>query len=125
MADINYKTYTSPSGFEVLVGQDDRSNDLLTFKVARANDLWFHISGFPGSHVVMRCAESDRPPDKEDIRYAAMLAAFHSKMKGAGTVAVHYCRAGDVRKPRKAPPGQVQIKNFKQVKVKAQLPQQE
>ncbi len=123
--DLKYKTYTSPSGMEILVGQDGRSNDALTFKIARGNDLWFHISGFSGSHVILRCAEAPQPPTREDIRYAAMLAAYHSKMRDAGKVAVHYCRAGDVRKPRKANPGQVQIRNYKQVKVTAKLPESE
>ena len=49
---MRVKEYTSPSGLEIIVGQDDASNDRLTLKEAQPNDLWFHISGFPGSHVI-------------------------------------------------------------------------
>lgn len=114
---MRVKEYTSPSGLQILVGQDDASNDRLTLKEAQANDLWFHVSGFPGSHVILRCAHLKNGVPKEDIRAAAQLAAYHSKMRDAGKVQVHYCFAKDVHKPRGAKPGSVQIRNFKAIKV--------
>ena len=40
-------------GFEVLVGKGDTENDRLTFGVAEPNDVWMHVAGCPGSHVVV------------------------------------------------------------------------
>lgn len=118
---MNIKIFTSSSGIEIWVGMDDRSNDRLSLKEAHPNDYWFHVNGFPGSHVLLRCGESGIEPDKESIKEAAQLAAYFSKMRNAGTVSVHYCRAKDVQKPRKARPGTVSIRRAKKLNVKPEL----
>ena len=46
--------YELPGGFEALAGKTDADNDLLSLRVAAPNDLWFHVHGLPGSHVVLR-----------------------------------------------------------------------
>lgn len=114
---MKIKKYQSPEGLEIWVGQDDVSNDYLTLKEAHANDLWFHVSGVSGSHVILRCGEQNLNPSKESIQLAARLAAYYSQMRRGGKVAVHYCRAKDVHKPRKAKAGTVQIRNFTKIKV--------
>jgi len=100
---------------EILVGQDDSSNDYLSLKLAKANDLWFHVAGFPGSHVVLRCSEHGE--DKESIKEAAALAAWFSKMRNGRNVSIHYCKAQNVSKPKKAQAGTVNIKQQKKIKV--------
>jgi len=47
------KEFTSKNGFKILVGTDSRDNSLLTHKVAKKLDLFFHVSDFPGSHVIL------------------------------------------------------------------------
>jgi len=116
---MKLKKFLSSTGLEILVGQDDYSNDQLSLKIAAANDLWFHTAGAPGSHVVLRCADSGS--DKESIREAAGLAAWFSKMRKGGKTAVHYCLAGNVSKPRGAKPGTVSIRREKKILVKPQL----
>jgi predicted ribosome quality control (RQC) complex YloA/Tae2 family protein len=107
-------------GFEVLVGKGARANDELTFRIARPRDLWLHASGFAGSHVVVRRPESGGEVPRHVVERAAELAAFHSKAREArGKVVVHVCLAGDVRKPRGAPPGQVELKRFDTLRVYA------
>jgi len=39
------------AGYEVLVGRNNRQNDVLTNRVATDYDLWFHARNIPGSHV--------------------------------------------------------------------------
>jgi predicted ribosome quality control (RQC) complex YloA/Tae2 family protein len=117
--NMKIKKFTSSTGLEILVGQDDASNDYLSLKLARANDLWFHVGGFPGSHVVLRCAEAGE--DKESIIEAAALAAWFSKMRNGKNVSVHYCLAQNVSKPVKAKAGTVNIKQVKKIKVNPQL----
>jgi predicted ribosome quality control (RQC) complex YloA/Tae2 family protein len=104
-------------GWEVLVGRSASDNDYLSLKVAKGRDLWLHVGGgTPGSHVVIRNATGGEPP-RDVIEKAAQLAAWHSKARGAPKVEVHYCRAADVSKAKGAPAGQVQIKNYKKLKV--------
>ena len=102
---------------EILVGKGARENDQLTFRVASPRDWWLHASGFAGSHVVVRVPESGEVP-RSVLERAAELAAFHSKARDAGgKVAVHVCRAADVRKERGAPAGQVMLKRFDVLRV--------
>jgi predicted ribosome quality control (RQC) complex YloA/Tae2 family protein len=111
-----YRSFTR-SGFEILVGKAATDNDHLTFNVAEPHDLWLHVAdGTPGSHVVIRNPERGTVP--EDVtRCAAELAAWYSKARNAARVEVHVCRAGDVKKARGAPAGQVQIARFKSLRV--------
>jgi predicted ribosome quality control (RQC) complex YloA/Tae2 family protein len=123
---MKLKKFISTSGLEILVGIDDESNDELTFRVARPNDLWFHVNGAPGSHVVLRCQDSAQPPDKKSVQEAAALAAWFSKLRQGGNVSVHYCEARQVSKPRGVKAGSVNIRQFKKIIVKpALLPEQQ
>jgi predicted ribosome quality control (RQC) complex YloA/Tae2 family protein len=115
---LKVKEYQSSAGIKILVGQDDESNDQLTFKVGKAKDLWFHVSGSPGSHVILQCASSPKVPDKESIRQAAELAAWYSKMRQGGKVTVKYCLVQNVRKPRGAKPGSVTLSREKTITVR-------
>lgn len=111
------KRFVSPDGLTVLVGRDARSNDILTFKVASQGDFWLHVAGTSGSHVVVRNPDGLESLPRDTLRYAAALAARHSKAKDGGKVAVHVARAKDVTKQRGAPAGQVILKKYKSVKV--------
>jgi hypothetical protein len=104
-------------GFEVLIGRGDADNDQLTFKVAAPLDLWLHVAGTPGSHVVVRNPERISELPRPLIERAAELAAFFSKARDGGKVEVHYCRVADVSKPRGFPPGKVLLKQWKSVRV--------
>ena len=105
-------------GFEILVGKGDAENDRLTFGVAEPRDIWLHVAGPAGSHVIVRNPlELDELP-RLVLERAAQLAAWHSKARGAkGKVEVHVCRVADVRKPRGFAPGQVQLKRWDSIKV--------
>ena len=105
-------------GYEVLVGRSAKDNDYLTFKVAEPQDVWLHVGGgTPGSHVVVRQPEGGDVP-RAVVKRAAELAAKHSKAgKASGKVDVHVCRACDVRKPRGAKPGSVELRRYESIKV--------
>jgi len=115
------KKFLSSAGLEILVGHDDDSNDYLTFRVGHANDIWFHVSGTPGSHVILRCGETKVQPDKESLHQAAALAAWFSKMRTGGKVAVSYCFVKQVGKPRGMKSGKVTIKSAKKLLVQPAL----
>jgi len=109
-------------GWEILVGKGARDNDELSTKIAEPLDYWFHVEEYSGSHVIIRCPGGIEPP-ADIVRYAATLAAWHSKARGArGKIEVHQCLARDVRKPRGYEAGKVQIKNWTTIKVYARDP---
>jgi predicted ribosome quality control (RQC) complex YloA/Tae2 family protein len=110
-------TYTLPGGWQVLVGRTDADNDYLSFRVARPNDWWFHVRGMPGSHVILQGLPSANP-NSETLHRAAAIAAYHSKARHAGIVAVSGTRARDVSKPRGAKAGTVQIRHEQVFKVR-------
>jgi len=109
--------YQLPGGWVVLAGATDRANEHLSLKLAAPGDLWFHIRGMPGSHVVLR-VPSGTTPDRETRERAAAIAAYHSKARGAGTVAVSCTEVRHVSKPRGAPPGTVNIRKEVVLKVR-------
>lgn len=96
--------YRSPNGYRILVGRNNLQNDALTFRTAGRGDLWFHVKGAPGSHVVL-FADGAEPP-AEDYTYAATLAAIHSSQTG-DAIPVDYTRVRYVKKPPAAKPGYV------------------
>jgi len=96
--------FQTPSGFELLVGRNNRQNDYLTFRLAGDYDLWFHAQEIAGSHVLMRL-----PPgavaEEADLQYAADLAAYYSRSRQSDRVPVIYTQPNRVYKPKGAKPG--------------------
>lgn len=113
--------YELEGGWLVLAGRTDEDNDELSLKLAGQNDLWFHVCGMPGSHVVLRVPPNTEPP-AETVKQAAAIAAWHSKAREGGQVAVSCTRAKYVSKPKGAKPGTVSIKKEKVLKVRPGLP---
>jgi predicted ribosome quality control (RQC) complex YloA/Tae2 family protein len=112
--------YELPGGWVVLAGRSDEDNDLLSLKVAKPNDWWFHVRGVPGSHVILQ-AKPGQEPGRKILKEAAAVAAYHSKAKNGGVVAVACTKARFVRKPRGAKPGTVSIRRETIIKVRPSL----
>ncbi len=108
--------YTSPDGYTILVGRNNKQNDKLTLKAAEKTDIWLHTKDITGSHVIIR-TEGTTPPD-ETILYAAAIAAAHSKAKSSAQVPVDYVPVKFVKKPSGAKPGMVIFTNNRTVYVK-------
>lgn len=96
--------YRTPSGFELLIGRNNRQNDQLTFRTAGDYDLWFHTQEIAGSHVLLRL-EPGSVPDDADLQYAADLAAHYSQGRQSEAVPVVYTKPKYVYKPKGAKPG--------------------
>ncbi len=115
--------YLLPNGWTILAGRSEKDNDRLSLKIARANEWWFHVRGIPGSHVILRPPEGEKKsPDKEMLKQAAAVAAWHSKARDGGVVAVSATLAKFVNKPRGAKPGTVSIRKETVFKVRPGLP---
>ena len=104
----------------MLAGRTESANDQLSLKIARPDDMWFHVRGMPGSHVVLQVPTGEEP-DRETLKRAAAIAAYHSKAREAGIVPVSCTRARYVRKPRGAKPGTVEIRKETVIKVRPSL----
>ncbi|HEX2076579.1 MAG TPA: NFACT RNA binding domain-containing protein, partial [Longimicrobium sp.] len=111
---LPYRLYRTSGGLEVRVGRSSKDNDRLTFGHAAHADVWLHARSVPGSHVVLRWTDEGAPPAR-DLEEAAVLAAYHSKARTSGTVAVDWTRRKYVRKPRGAPPGRVTISHARTI----------
>ncbi|MBP2650163.1 MAG: Fibronectin-binding domain protein [Firmicutes bacterium] len=94
---------TTPDGLTILIGKNNRQNDLVTFKHARPDELWFHTKDIPGSHVILRTGTLD--PSPENITLAASLAAYFSKARQSANVPVDYTKRRHVNKPAGSKPG--------------------
>jgi predicted ribosome quality control (RQC) complex YloA/Tae2 family protein len=93
-------------GFPVYVGRNARQNEQLTFQRAGPDDLWLHVRGLPGAHVIIKC---DRRAVPEGVvRHAAELAAYYSPAREeGGRVPVDVTQRRFVRRLRGGHPGLV------------------
>lgn len=103
-------------GFTVLVGKNNSQNDYLTTKVAKAEDIWFHVKDFHGSHVILRT--DNKIPSQETLNKCASLAKEYSKASASSNVTVDYTYVKYVKKPSSSKPGMVIYTNNKSVTVK-------
>ncbi|MBD2114499.1 MULTISPECIES: Rqc2 family fibronectin-binding protein [Cyanophyceae] len=104
--DEGFRRLQTPDGLPVLVGRNNRQNDLLISTVATDYDLWFHTQEIPGSHVLLRLGAGQVPSDR-DLAYVADLAAYFSRARHADQVPVIYTQPRHVYKPKGARPGMV------------------
>jgi predicted ribosome quality control (RQC) complex YloA/Tae2 family protein len=111
-----FKEYFIPGAGRILAGGSAEENDELTFRTARGNDLWFHVAGFPGAHVVAPMPRG-REPSPELIRTCALIAASRSRAPEGEKVEVAWCRQKHLRKPRGAARGAVLMSQEKRLLV--------
>jgi predicted ribosome quality control (RQC) complex YloA/Tae2 family protein len=100
-------------GWEILHGENATSNDYLTTKVARPDDLWLHVRAAASAHVVIRTGGRPERVPPRVLEAAARVAASQSESKHSGLVPVDYVLKKHVRKPRKSGPGRVTYQNEK------------
>lgn len=98
--------FKTKDGFTVLVGKNNKQNDILTLKTAKNKDMWFHTKDIHGSHVIL-CYEHGKDFSDSAIIEAATYAARYSKAKNSSGVPVDYTYVKYVKKPSGAAPGMV------------------
>ncbi len=99
------REFVSSGGFRIQVGRNNLQNDRLTLREAHRNDVWLHVRGAHGAHVLIRCENEE--PDDATYTEAGEIAAFYSDSREGTNVAVDYTRARFVKKPSGAKPGMV------------------
>ncbi len=103
-------SFTTTDGLLLRVGRNNRQNDALTGSADR-NELWFHIKGFHGSHVILTPNGNEEPTDR-DYTEAAMVAAYFSEKRGSSNVEVDYTRVRSLKKPSGSAPGFVTYEKY-------------
>jgi predicted ribosome quality control (RQC) complex YloA/Tae2 family protein len=98
------------NGFSIIAGTNARENDTLTM-TGKPGDLWFHVSGIPGSHVIVKNAAN---VDTDTVKFAAGIAAKMSKAPG-GAVSVDYTDVSNVEKRKYSKAGEVFLSEFQTV----------
>ena len=108
---LPYSTWNTPAGKEFRVGRGAAENDALTFRHARGNDVWLHVRGRPGAHVVLRNPGPSPSPDL--LILGAQLAMKHSGLKPGTREEVSWTRVKELRKPKGLGPGKVLLRSEK------------
>ncbi|KPJ59409.1 MAG: hypothetical protein AMJ46_11315 [Latescibacteria bacterium DG_63] len=98
------RVFQTSDGYAVIVGRNSKQNDYITYRLAAPDDLWFHASGVPGSHVILR-RKGKSDPSRKAIEEAAAVAAHFSKGRTSSAVPVVYTRRKYVHKPKGSRPG--------------------
>jgi predicted ribosome quality control (RQC) complex YloA/Tae2 family protein len=111
------RRYLSLDGLEIWVGRSDEGNDHLSMRLARGKDLFFHVEGAPGSHVILRTEGREDPPS-DSLLDACELAVRYSKQKNAGSAEVHAVPIKNVSKPKGAKRGLVHVTGGKTIRLR-------
>jgi predicted ribosome quality control (RQC) complex YloA/Tae2 family protein len=99
------KTFKSPDGHTVLLGENASDNNKV-MKNACQTDVWFHLESMPSCHVVIKC--SMKQLQSKCTEFCANLVKQNSKGKNFNKIKVVYLSMRYVSKTET--PGQVILK---------------
>lgn len=105
---LPYRKFVISAAHTARVGKSAKDNDTLTLRHASPNDLWLHVRGLPGSHVVVPMGKGEEP-SQDVLVDAAHLAVYYSSAKGDDCVEVTYTQRKYVQKPKGAAHGSVRL----------------
>ncbi len=118
--EYSLKKVTLPSGKLILIGRNKSENEMLSLKKAKPWDIWFHVKGTSGSHVILRRNRGEEVSE-EELLLAASAAAYFSKGKGNKKVEVDYTEAKNLKKPPGTPTGFITYSNYRTLIVEPQI----
>lgn len=105
-------TLTSQDGWKIFAGRNRHENSHL-LSIANQYDIWLHIQGQSGSHVLIRVPSTKQDPPKSTLIEAAQIAARLSRVPAGAKVTVVYTQCRYVKNLDKNKPGQVRYENEK------------
>lgn len=79
----------SSDGFRILCGRNQAENRRVTFQEAKGSDMWVHVKGAPGAHVVVKSQKGKTFP-LNTLLEAAQLCLYHSKIRKGKRAEVDY-----------------------------------
>jgi predicted ribosome quality control (RQC) complex YloA/Tae2 family protein len=102
---IQYRLNDGEHSWVFWVGRNSSQNEWLIQKIAKRQDLWFHIKQGSGSYVVLKLA--GQIPPSEALLLGAWLAARYSSRKLDSHVEVVSTACENLRRPTSGPKGLV------------------
>jgi predicted ribosome quality control (RQC) complex YloA/Tae2 family protein len=112
-----FRRTETPDGFTLLYGRSGLENAAV-LKAAKSEDLWFHVQGAPGGHVVIRTNNRPEAVPQSTLLEAAKLAARQSRRRRDSVVEVDYTAIKHLSRQKGAAPGHVIYREFKTLLVK-------
>ncbi|RZA04852.1 MAG: DUF814 domain-containing protein [Proteobacteria bacterium] len=86
----------SSDGFLIYCGRNQEENRRVTFREGKGNDIWLHVKGAPGAHVIIKQQKKKTVP-LNTLLEAAQLCLFHSKIRKGKRAEVDYTARKHVR----------------------------
>ena len=102
------------NGFKVYIGHNNRQNNYILSKLAKDEDIWFHIKDYPGAYILLK-VPGNIIPSKEVIFKCCELAKINSVKKDAGKVGIIYTQKKYLKRPPKTELAYVTYKNETEV----------
>lgn len=84
-----YLEVQSTDGFTILCGRNQIENRAVTFQEAAGSDVWLHLKGVPGAHVVIKAIKNKTVP-LQTLLEGAQLALYYSKVRDGKKADVDY-----------------------------------
>lgn len=104
----NIERFCSSDGFTLLRGKNSKGN-LSVRKEARGHDIWVHVLGGPGSHVIIRLSYPGQSVPEKTLQEAGTLAANKSWQKESARADIEYAEVRHIKPMKNAPLGTVHI----------------
>ena len=100
------RIFRSSDGYLLYVGKNNYQNEIVSFQIAEGKDIWFHVKGSAGSHVIAKTEGKslEELPDRL-FEEAAELAAYFSSEKESAKVEVDYTERKNLKKVVGGAPG--------------------
>lgn len=86
----------SSDGFTILCGRNQEENRQVTFRESRGSDVWLHVKGIPGAHVVVK-AQKNKTVPLNTLLEAAQVCLYYSKIRKGKRAEVDYTPRKNVK----------------------------
>lgn len=108
---------TSSDGWLIYVGRNQRENDQLLSRFMQPKDIWLHILGQSGSHVIIKALANKEEPPLRTLKEAAYWAAQSAHLRTGAKAQVIYTYGRFVKKVPGGQLGTVRYTHEKTIEV--------
>lgn len=109
----NIKPVLNYNGCIYYVGKNSIQNDIITFTIAKSDDIWCHVQEATGGHVIIKKGSGEI--SNEEILIGASLAVLFSSAKYATKANVMVTKVSNIKKVPSGQPGSVLVSSYKTV----------
>ncbi|WP_027186218.1 NFACT RNA binding domain-containing protein [Desulfovibrio inopinatus] len=103
------RLFKTDDDFMVLRGKNDKANHRLLSRLSSPFDLWFHVEGGPGAHVILKRDHPGQDVPRRSLEQAAVLAGLSSFRKNDAKAEVIVALVKNVRTVKGAAMGQASV----------------